>query len=90
MISETTISVNHRVQNRLFLLTSEKERELRRRITQKEIATAIGVTEQVVARWMKNEVNQFDGRVIAGLCAYFNCTIADLLYLEVVEKADAE
>ncbi|MBZ0283356.1 MAG: helix-turn-helix transcriptional regulator [Anaerolineae bacterium] len=67
------------------ILTKDKERELRRRITQKEIAAAIGVMEQVIARWMKNEVNQFDGRVIARLCAYFNCTIADLLYLEAVE-----
>lgn len=31
---------------------------------------------------MKNQVQQFDGEVIEKLCAYFNCDVEDLLYIE--------
>lgn len=74
--------VNGTLRNRLFILTTEKERNLGRRITQKEIALEVGVSEQLIARWMKNQINLFDGDVIAKLCAYFDCEVGDLLYID--------
>jgi DNA-binding Xre family transcriptional regulator len=71
-----------KLRNRLLFLLTEKERVLGRRIPQSEVARAIGVSEQLVARWVKNQVRQFDGEVIEKLCAYFNCEVGDLLYIE--------
>ncbi len=71
-----------RVKNRLLALIMEKERQSGRRIQQLEIAREIGVTEQLVSRWVKNQVHQYDGEVIVKLCDYFGCDIADLLYIE--------
>lgn len=85
MVLEKMSDVNQKVKNRLFLLVSDKERALGERITYKEIAENIGVSEPVIARWMRNEVNQFDGNVIAKLCAYFACDISDLLYLDATQ-----
>jgi transcriptional regulator with XRE-family HTH domain len=71
-----------RVQNRLLALIMEKERQSGRRIQQLEIARDIGVTEQLVGRWVKNQIHQYDGDVIVKLCDYFGCEIADLLYID--------
>jgi DNA-binding Xre family transcriptional regulator len=74
--------VKGQLRNRLFLLLSEKERTLGRRIPQIEVAREIDVSEQVIGRWMKNQVRQFDADIIEKLCTYFDCEVADLLYLE--------
>lgn len=66
----------------MLLLVTDKERQIGRRLTQKEIAQAINVSEPVIGRWMKNQVTQFDADVIEGLCAYFGCEVGDLLYLD--------
>jgi len=73
---------NSKLRNRILILVTEKERNLGRRITQKEIAQNIGVSEQLIGRWMKNKVKQFDGETIEKLCAYFNCDVGELLYID--------
>jgi DNA-binding Xre family transcriptional regulator len=73
---------NSKLRNRILILVTEKERSLGRRITQKEIAQNIGVSEQLIGRWMKNKVKQFDGETIEKLCVYFNCEVGELLYID--------
>ncbi len=72
----------NKLRNRILLLVTEKERNIGRRITQKEIALDIGVSEQLIGRWMKNKVKQFDGETVEKLCTYFNCDVGELLYIE--------
>jgi DNA-binding Xre family transcriptional regulator len=71
-----------KLKNNLFLLLSDKERKQGKRITQIELARAVDVSEQLIGRWMKNQVNKFEGEVIEKLCAYFECEVGDLLYIE--------
>jgi DNA-binding Xre family transcriptional regulator len=66
----------------MFYLVSERERQLGRRITQLELAQGIGVSEQLIGRWMKNQVNKFEGEIIEKLCDYFGCEVGDLLYID--------
>jgi DNA-binding Xre family transcriptional regulator len=71
-----------KLKNRLMILMIEKERQLGRRLTQLEVANEIGVTSQLMGRWMRNEVDRFDGPVIEKFCDYFQCEVGDLLYID--------
>lgn len=73
------------VRNRLLELMQKRELQLGRRIKQHDIAQYIGVSDRTIISWVRNEVTRFDSQVIDGLCAYFECDIADLLYFEWVE-----
>lgn len=77
-----------RVQNRLAVLRYQKELREKRRVTQQELAKFLGVSENTIANWMYNDVTIFDGRIIEGLCAYFECGLCDLLYFD--DSADDE
>lgn len=70
------------LRNRFFYLLGEKERQESRRITQSEVADAVGVDLHTIIRWMRNDVKKFDAPVVARICEYFGCEVGDLLYLE--------
>ncbi|MCQ3931755.1 MAG: XRE family transcriptional regulator [Chloroflexi bacterium] len=70
------------LRNRFLLLMTEKERRLGRNITYSEIAKETGLSVGVISRWVKNEVDRFDGPVIEKLCQYFECDLSDLLYID--------
>jgi len=70
------------LKNRFFHLLSEKERQESRRITQSEVANAVGVDLHTIIRWMRNDVKKFDASVVVRMCEYFGCEVGDLLYLE--------
>lgn len=70
------------VRNRFFQLLSDKERRENRRITQSEVADAVGVSLHTIIRWMRNDISKFEASVVARLCDYFDCEVGDLLYLE--------
>lgn len=74
-----------KVRNRLLELIQERERKLGRRLVQHDIAQFVGVSDHTITNWVRNITTQYDGDTIAGLCDYFNCEIADLLYFEMVE-----
>jgi DNA-binding Xre family transcriptional regulator len=65
---------------------TEKERQLGRRITQKEVAEAIEVSQHTIASWLRNDLNKFEAHIIERLCDYFQCELGDLLVLEEVEE----
>lgn len=60
-------------------LMERKSRQLGRRITQDEVATAVGIPRGTVSRWAGNKVDRLDRDVLARLCEYFECGIEELL-----------
>lgn len=39
----------------------------------------------IIINGIRNDLTRFDGKMIARLCDYFDCDLADLLYFEFVE-----
>jgi len=60
----------------------EKERREGRRIRQTEVAQAINVSNNTIGRWVRNEITRYDAEVVEDLCAYFECGLCDLLYMD--------
>jgi DNA-binding Xre family transcriptional regulator len=79
-----------KVRNRLLELIQERERKIGRRVKQHDIAQFIGVGDHTIINWIRNETTRFDALIIEGLCDYFSCDIADLLYFEEIEIEDDE
>ncbi|MBE2271378.1 MAG: helix-turn-helix transcriptional regulator [Anaerolinea sp.] len=77
-----------RLQNRLAILLYQKELRDKRRVTQTEVAAAIGVSRATITNWMHNDVTKFEAHIIEGLCAFFECGLCDLLYLEDVSDEE--
>lgn len=63
----------------------EEDLKLNRRLTQKEIAKALGVTAHTFGRWMRGEVTQFNKEQLEQFMNYFDCSVSDLLIEETVE-----
>ena len=74
------------LKNRLLELMQARERKEGRRLKQREISSFIGVTDHTISSWLKNDVTRYDKHVVEGLCAYFQCEVGDLLYLDDVEE----
>lgn len=71
-----------KLRNRLLFLITEKERRENRRITQTEVARAVNVSKHTIGRWLQHEIRQYDAELVENLCAYFDCDLGDLLYLD--------
>jgi transcriptional regulator with XRE-family HTH domain len=61
---------------------SLKDMMARRGITAQDVATALGCHRETVYRWMQNRTRISD-RYDEKLMIYLNCTVAELLGLEV-------
>lgn len=70
------------MRNRFLTLLTQKEQREQRRIKTYEIVETTGVTFSTVQRWIRNEVTKIEGPVIEAFCAYFDCDIGDLLYID--------
>jgi DNA-binding Xre family transcriptional regulator len=79
---------HRKLKNRLLELVQARERQLNRRIQQKEIAKATQIAEHTIAAWLQNKIVRFDGEVIERFCAYFECEVSDLLYLDLPQDPD--
>jgi len=75
-----------KLRSRFLILLTQRELREGRRIRYNEIAAATGVSPSAVARWTRNEVNKFEGPVLEAFCAYFDCDVGDLLYIESEKK----
>lgn len=69
------------IRSNLRRVKAEREEALGHKITYSMITSEAGVSANVVCRLMKFGVNvrRIDGKTLEGLCAYFNCTVGDLL-----------
>lgn len=63
----------------------ETKLNLDRRITQKEVAEAVGVSEPTIRRWMRNEVDELSIDLLGRFLTYFECSVSDLLIEETVD-----
>jgi DNA-binding Xre family transcriptional regulator len=81
--------MTRKLQNRLLHLITEKERRRGKRITQTEIASAVGVNNHTVAAWLSENFppTKIDVRVLERLCDYFECDVGDLLYMKEIDEA---
>jgi len=70
------------LRNRFLDLLLEKERRENRRVTQKEISFATGISQQTLTAWVHNNVTKFEAGIVEKLCDYFDCELSDLLYFE--------
>ena len=70
-----------KLHNRFLALLAAKETREGRRIRNKEIAQVLGINEHTVARWIRNDVTKIDVPVLERFCAYFECDVGDLLYI---------
>lgn len=71
-----------KLRNRFIILLAQKEQKEGRRLSNKEVAQAVGVNEHTVARWIRNDVNMIDVEVLEGFCDYFECDVGDLLFMD--------
>lgn len=67
------------VRNRLAILLAEKSVDSKRRISIAEISRETGIDQRTLGKWANNTITRFDAPVISALCAYFNCSVGDLL-----------
>ncbi|MDX1995304.1 MAG: helix-turn-helix transcriptional regulator [bacterium] len=88
-ISKKVKKLIGRMRTRFFTLLSQKETREGRRIRINEIAAETGVAPSTISRWMKNAVTKFDAPVVEAFCAYLDCDVGDLLYIEPTAAGDA-
>lgn len=71
-----------KLRNRFLILLTEKEKRENRRISRNELMIATDVTLSTILRWERNQVTKFEAGVVEAFCAYFDCDLCDLLYME--------
>lgn len=71
-------------------LIQERELKIGRQIEQSDIAEFVGVSEQTIIDWIRNEATSFDVETIELMCDYFDCDLCDLLYSEMVDVDESE
>lgn len=73
--------------HRLVQLIAKKEAALNRRLTITEVADQADVSRQTLYTWINQQtVELIKGDTVVKLCAYFQCDVGDLLYLEEVPE----
>lgn len=71
------------VLSRLKELVAQKERQIGRKILQKEIAEATALTEHTIGRWMEpTPFDRLETKAVRRLCKFLDCQIGDLLYID--------
>jgi DNA-binding Xre family transcriptional regulator len=82
--------MTRKLQNRLLHLITEKERKRGKRITQTEIARAIGISNPTIGAWLRDDFppTKLEVGIIERLCDYFECDVGDLLYMKDVSEDD--
>lgn len=70
------------VNNQFALLLAEKGMKEKRHISIAEVGRETGIAERTLQAWARNDVTRFDAPVIDALCAYFNCSVCELLVYE--------
>lgn len=76
-----------RVRTRIHELITKKQADEsvqgnRRFLTASIIAQETGLSRNTIKSWIDGDLERFEERTIIALCKYFNCTMSDLLYLD--------
>lgn len=71
------------MRSRLKQLVAQREATLGRRIKQIEISELTGLSANTVSRWMSPvPFERFESEPVVKLCAWLECGIGDLLYID--------
>lgn len=71
------------IRSRLKEIVARQEGTAGRRIEQKDIAEATGLTPQTISRWMSpRPFARIESATATELCKYLGCTLDDLLYFD--------
>ena len=69
--------------SRLRILIAQKENEMRRVITQGEIAEETGLSRATINSWMSHQGKpRLDATSAGAICGYLGCELSDLVELE--------
>lgn len=71
------------VRNRFRELQAEKQSLRGRQVaTYRAISTATNISPTTLTKWANNRVQDYNQDVIARLCDFFDCDVADLIVYE--------
>jgi len=70
------------VKNRLFALIAAKELRDGRRLDIKEIVDATKISRDTLNSYLRQEPTRFDGKILEGLCRYFQVGVDQLIYFD--------
>jgi DNA-binding Xre family transcriptional regulator len=71
-----------RFKTNLKSLMLKKSVELDRRVTQKEVSDATGLSMPTIGRWYRGEVERVETDTVSKLMEYFGCSFEDLVTYE--------
>lgn len=75
------------MRNRLLDLIQAKQRAENRLIPQKELTQGLGMSANTLKKWIAQDVQQYDQKVVDKICSYFGVQdVSELFYLEFVEE----
>lgn len=64
---------------------SEKMYNDPKKLAQKDIASATGIPQGTLSRWINGKVDSYKGDILSLLMNYFECNLEDLFEVEYVE-----
>ncbi len=50
--------------------------------SQEWLPVQIGMTQNTLSRWIRNEIGRFDDATVTKICEFFNCDVGDLLFID--------
>lgn len=68
--------------SRFLVLLSQKEIREGKRYSQREIARATNISNAVVSRWMRDDIQGANLATVRKLCDWLDCDIGDLLTMK--------
>jgi DNA-binding Xre family transcriptional regulator len=71
-----------RLKSKLPILMGKWEVENDKRLTQRKLSEATGISRDAIGRLYKGEITRFDETTILALCKFFKCDIGDLLEVQ--------
>lgn len=57
------------------------------KLAQKDIATATGIPQGTLSRWINGKVDSYKGEILSALMNYFECELTDLFDVEYAAPA---
>jgi putative transcriptional regulator len=78
------------IKSRLKLLIAQREINTGQRISYQSLGLEVGLSKNTLARLAETKTDRVEFTTLDKLCAYFNCTIGDLLEYVPDEKPTAK
>ena len=75
------------IKSRLKILIAQRAIETERKITYDSLAHEVDISRNTIGKIAENKTDRIDFLTLNKLCAYFNCTVGDILVYESDVKA---